>query len=130
MQTQNKLYSDFDLNFVAHPTSGNLQVLTGPAAVKQSVKILVLNQYYERFHQPYLGSNLKYYLFENVDQVTALLIRDEIERVILANELRVKNLTVQVKPDFDRNGFIASIVFSVINIQIPVTIDLFLTRTR
>lgn len=130
MQTINQLYSDFDLNFLAHPTSGNLQILTGAGAVKQAVKILVMTQYYERFHKPFTASNVKYYLFENVDQITALLIRDEIERVILSSEYRVSNLQIKIIPDFDRVGFVASIMFTVINIKQPVTIDLFLSRTR
>lgn len=48
----NKLYSDFDFNFVAHPTTGNLKVLTGADAVKQSVKNIVMTQFNEIFHIP------------------------------------------------------------------------------
>lgn len=76
------------------------------------------------------GSNVKYYLFENVDAVTALIIRDEINRAILTLEPRVSNLVVNLTPSFDYNGFNVNITFTVININIPVVIDLFLERTR
>lgn len=127
----NKVYSDFDLNFIAHPNTGNLKILTGVESVKQAIKVLVLTQYYERFQKPFLGSNVKYYLFENVDPMTALLIKDEIIRVITNYERhRVANLKVNVAPNFDRNGFDVTIYSQIVNMKVPVEIDLFLERLR
>lgn len=124
-------YSDFSMSFTPHPVTGDLLLLKGADAIKQSVKILVLTNFYEIPFEPYRGGNVTYHQFEtDVDDITASKVKADITRVITNYERRATELVVVVKADQDRNGFAASITFTPINLTDPVTVDLFLKRVR
>ena len=60
------LYKDFPISFSAHPVTGNLSILKNADAVKQSVKNIVLTNFYERPYAPLLGGNVRAQMFENM----------------------------------------------------------------
>ena len=68
VKQKTKIYSDIDLRFTANPISGDVAKKYDVNAVKQSLRNLVLTQYYERPFQPNLGSPIYKLLFENLDQ--------------------------------------------------------------
>ena len=41
-------YSDLDLDFIAHPTTGDVVKKTGVDAIKRSVRNLILTNFYDR----------------------------------------------------------------------------------
>lgn len=125
-----RAYKDLNLSFIAHPNSGDIAVLSGPEAVKRSVRNLVLTNYYERFFQPKLGSGVTYYQFENADSVTAFNLRTAIIQVINTREPRAKILDVLVHDESEQNGFNIKIIFSVDSISEPLTVSFFLERVR
>jgi len=124
------IWSDFDISFAVHPVSGDLGKLSNADAVKQSVKLLVLTQHYERLFQPFLGSNVTHYLFENFDPITSQIIKQDIEEVINNHEPRADLLEVTIKENIDRNELSATIVFRVVNEIDPVQLNVILTRVR
>lgn len=128
-------FCDLDLNFTAHPTTGDVMKVRGVEAIKRSVRNLILSNFYERPFRHYIGSNAQKLLFENMNQFTATFLKDAIKEVIENFEPRVKfvdpgngDIVVQAHPD--RNGYIAVINFIVINTGTPATISLFLERIR
>ena len=64
------VFKDIPLSFTAHPVTGNVKALTNRDAVKQSVKNIVLTNFYERPYSPNLGGNILSQLFENMDSIT------------------------------------------------------------
>jgi phage baseplate assembly protein W len=58
-------------------------------------------------------------LFENLDEITALAIKDEIEYSIRNYEPRVSLTRVDVNPDYDNNSFDVLIQYIVIGADVP-----------
>jgi phage baseplate assembly protein W len=123
-------YKDLDLNFTIHPVKKDLNKLTGPRAVVNSIKNLVSTNHYEKPFNPSFGSNLRRLLFENADKFTATLIEREITEVISNYEPRATVNNVIVSPTVDGNGFNVQLEFFVVNQTEPLTITFFLERIR
>lgn len=123
-------YSDLNLDFMAHPTTGDVMRLTGEEAIKRSVRNLVLTNFYDRPFRSYIGSNASKLLFENANALTANFLKDAIKEVVGNYEPRVSVRDVTVYVDNDNNGYVATIVFSVVNRIDPLTTVIFLERIR
>jgi phage baseplate assembly protein W len=123
-------FSDLDLDFMAHPTTGDVMKKTGVEAIKRSIRNLILTNFYDRPFRSYIGSNAQRLLFENASPLTANFLRDAIEEVILNYEPRVKIDNIRINFDIDNNGYNTTISFIVVNNNLPVVINLFLERIR
>lgn len=128
-------YSDLDLDFIAHPATGDIVKKTGVDALKRSVRNLILTNFYDRPFRSWIGSNAQKILFDNINILTANFLRDAIVEVITNFEPRVALLQdvtngVIVNVDPDRNGYNVSISFTILNSGLPVTISVFLERLR
>jgi len=126
-------YSDLDLDFIAHPTTGDVVKKKGEEAVKRSIRNLVLTNFYDRKFRHGIGSNATRLLFENITPMTTIHLRNAIIEVINNFEPRARladSNSVQVIPDIDGNGYTATIEFYLINRMEPVVFDLFLERIR
>ena len=123
-------YSDLNLDFMAHPTTGDVMKLTGEEAIKRSVRNLVLTNFYDRPFRSYIGTNVNRLLFENPSPLTANFLKDAIKEVVRNYEPRADIRDVTVVFDNDNNGFVATIVFNVINRLEPLTTIIFLERIR
>lgn len=123
-------YSDLNLDFMAHPTTGDVMKLTGDEAIKRSIRNLVLTNFYDRPFRSYIGSNAAKLLFENANALTANFLKDAIREVVGNYEPRVSIRDISVFVDNDNNGYIATIVYSVVNRLDPLTTVIFLERIR
>lgn len=126
----NRIYSDLDLSFQAHPITGDVARKYDVNAVKQSLKTLILTNFYERPFQPKLGSPVYGMLFENLDIITANSLKLKLELLINKYEPRVRSQQVDVVPIFDQNAFSVSIYFYVVGVREPVTFSTILRRSR
>jgi phage baseplate assembly protein W len=126
----NRIYSDLDLSFAAHPITGDVARKYDVNAVKQSLKTLILTNYYERPFQPKLGSPVYGMMFENIDMITANSLKLRLELLINKYEPRVRSQQVDVVPLFDDNAFKVTIYFYVIGVNDPVTFSTILRRSR
>jgi phage baseplate assembly protein W len=123
-------FKDLDLNFTIHPVKKDINKHVGTMAIVNSIKNLVLTNHYEVPFHPEIGSNVRRLLFENLDTVTAAAVEAEIRTTITNFEPRVNITTIQVLPDYDKNGFKVYLEFTVVNLTTPVTINFFLERIR
>ena len=64
---------------------------------------------------PLFGCDLNKSLFENMNPLTVDTLSKNINEAIRNYEPRVRNLTVEVTPQYDDNSIIVSIYFSVID---------------
>jgi len=123
-------YSDLDLDFIAHPTTGDIVIKKGEDAIKRSVRNLILTNFYDRPFRSYIGSNALKLLFENANSITATLLKDAIREVIENYEPRVKLTDIDLNFDYDNNGYNVTMRYIILNREQPVIISLFLERIR
>ena len=123
-------FKDLDLNFTIHPVRKDINRVIGPMAVVNSIKNLILTNYYERPFQPDIGSNVRRLLFENLDNITATTLKNEIERTIANYEPRAAVKDINVTADFENNGFKVYLEFFIVNQTQPIIINFLLERIR
>lgn len=123
-------YADLDLDFIPHPTTGDIVRKTGPDAIKRSVRNLILTNYYEKPFRPGIGSNATKLLFDNANPLTATFLKDAIMEVIRNYEPRVNMIDVFVNLDLDNNGYNVEMRYVILNRNEPVITTIFLERIR
>lgn len=123
-------YTDLNLDFLRHPTTGDVTKKIGDDAIKRSLRNLIFTNHYERPFQSFIGSNIRKLLFDNANSITASLLKDAIVEVINNFEPRVKLTEVFVTDDSDNNGYNIRLDYVILNREMPVTINLFLERIR
>lgn len=123
-------FSDLDLDFIAHPVSGDITKKYDEYAIKQSVKNLIQTNHYERPFHPEIGSQITGLLFENWSPMLQSVIRQSIINTITNFEPRVKLIDVIVYQGSDENSVYVTITFKIINTETPLTVDITLKRTR
>ena len=112
-------FKDISMSFRVNPLNNDLVALKNANAIARSVRNIILTSPGEKFFNPDFGSNVSKLLFENLDEVTALAIRDEIETAINNYEPRVSLIDVEVTPDFDGNSLDAKIKYRIVGADIP-----------
>lgn len=125
-----RVFKDIDLNFTAHPITGDVAKKVGDDAIIQSMMSLLSTGKYERLLQPNIYSDLKQQLFEPLDSITSSAIRTAIASVINKYEPRVDISEINVSPDYDNNGYSVALTFFIINQTNPITVEFFLERIR
>lgn len=123
-------YTDLDLDFIAHPTTGDVTKKTGVEAIKRSVRNLILTNFYDRPFRPSIGSNVQKLLFENANPLVVGFLKDAIEEVITNFEPRVKLVDLKVEFDYDGNGYRVGLAYMIANRSDPIITTLFLERLR
>lgn len=130
-EPKSAFFSDIALGFKAHPVTGNLQRKTDDEAIKQSVKSLILTNFYERPFKPDIGCSIRYMLFELFTPATKQIMENAISEVIENYEPRVILQTVNIKEDQDRNSLEATIIFRIKNRpNEPINLSIILERVR
>jgi phage baseplate assembly protein W len=127
--SRQNVYSDLDLSFMIHPTTKDIKPVYDLAAVKNSISNLVQTSFMERPFHPEIGAGIRTLLFEPVDLFTSLALKDNIKRVIDQFEPRVKNVTIQIQDDSERNAYVITIGF-VVFYDRNEEFQLFLSRLR
>lgn len=124
-------YSDLDLRdpFIS-PYSKDVVPVTDIMAVKNSVRNLVLTNFYETPFDPFKGSNVRALLFENANPYTQMAINKEITRVLIQYEPRVNVTAVDVVDNSDMNAYLVTINFNVIALNTQAALNFYLERLR
>lgn len=128
--TKDRIFSDLDLKFQAHPVNKKINVLVNENAIKRAVRNLILTNKYERFYNPLFGGDIRSYLFENFTPSLRAEMSQRIEDTIKSFEPRARLLEVRVLPLEDRNFLDVTIVFQPQNSLRPVTLTITVERVR
>ena len=118
-QRVSKSFKDISMSFKFNPLSGDLIGLKNENAIARAVRNIVLTTPGEKFFDPDFGSSVSEILFENVDEITAISIEDEIKSSLKNYEPRVELINVTVDPNFDENQFDVRITYRIVGIDIP-----------
>ena len=112
-------FKDISMTFQANPLNDDLIAIKNENAIARSVRNIVFTLPGEKFFNPNFGSKISKVLFENIDDITASVIVDEIKESIRNFEPRVELLDVQAFPNFDNNQFDVTIIYEIIGSDIP-----------
>jgi len=119
------------MSFDTNPLNNDLIGLKDSSAIARSIRNIVFTQPGEKFFQPDFGSRVSESLFENVDEVSALTIRDEVRSSIVNYEPRVKLNNVNVNLNPDENEINLTITYEIVGVDIPPQqLDFVLLPTR
>jgi phage baseplate assembly protein W len=113
-------FKDISMSFQVNPLNFDLISLKNESAIARSVRNIVFTLPGEKFFDPDFGSRVSRSLFENVDEISASIIRDEIRNSIVNHEPRVELIDVKTKPDYDNGAFDVTIVYRIIGADVPV----------
>ena len=126
-----KGFKDLSMSFEVNPITNDLIGVKNDTAIARSIRNLVLTTPGERFFNEDLGSGVNEVLFDNIDEISSAIIRDEIEQTIIRFEPRVKLQNVKVKGNFDNNQFDVTISYDIIGIEaLPQQLNFALQPTR
>ena len=124
-------FRDLSASFQANPLNNDLVVLKNANAIARSIRNIISTSPGEKFFDPDFGSNVTKLLFENIDDISAISIRDEIENSINNYEPRVSLISVETTPDYDNNAFDVKLTYRIIGIDIsPQQLEFVLLPTR
>jgi len=112
-------FKDISMTFQVNPLNGDLIGLKNENAIARSVRNIVFTLPGEKFFNQNFGSRISRSLFENVDEISASVITDEIRNSIRNYEPRVELISVQAYPDYDNGSFDVTIVYRIIGADVP-----------
>ena len=121
LQRVNNGFKDLSMSFQANPLSKDLIALKNTNAIARSIKNIVFTLPGEKWSDEDFGSRITASLFENINDVTATIIVDEIEESITRYEPRVELIGEGVRaiPNYDNNTFDVIIVYEIIGADVP-----------
>ena len=110
-------FKDISSSFKVNPLNEDLIAIKNETAIARSVRNLVLTRPGERFFNPNLGSRVYESLFDNVDDISASIVEDDIRDTVDNYEPRVKLVSVKATPDYQGNAFDVVITYNIIGID-------------
>ena len=112
-------FKDISMSFQVNPLNYDLIGLKNENAIARSVRNIVFTLPGEKFFDEDFGSRISASLFENLDEISADTIVDEITESIENYEPRVKLISVEASPDFDNNTFDVTIKYDITGADVP-----------
>ncbi len=112
-------FKDISMTFQSNPLTGDLIALKNENAIARSIRNIVFTIPGEKFFDETFGSTISESVFENIDNLSAIIIKDQITESIERFEPRVNLIKVTTSPDFDNNSFDATIVYEIVGADIP-----------
>ena len=117
MSLTSKSFRDFSLTLEKNAVTNDILALKNEAAIKESVKNIVLYNFYEKPFNPFFGGNIIGLLFENSTPSMELEIKNRIEQSIETQEPRVTAVTVDVDFEEDQNDLQVEITYLILGIK-------------
>ena len=124
-------FKDLNITFKKHPVTNDIVISRDESAIKQAIVNLLLTNKGERLMNPKYGSDIRRFLFEPLDYGTAAQIKGNIRSTIDRFEPRISISELKCIPNYDDNGFDVEMTYIIRGSdEPPVTVDIFLERTR
>lgn len=119
LERVSKGFKDVSMTFQVNPLTKDLIALNNATAIARSVRNIVFTLPGEKFFAPDFGSKISESLFDNIDELSASNIVDQIEFSISEYEKRVIIRNINADPDPDNNAFNVVIIYDIIGADIP-----------
>jgi phage baseplate assembly protein W len=126
-----KQFKDISLSLQVNPLNYDLIDVKNETAIARSIRNLVFTSPGERFFNQNLGSKTSQSLFENIDDVSASILQDEIRNTIENYEPRVDLISVDIEPNYDEYEFNITVRYYIVGIDaLPQELTFALQSTR
>ena len=124
-------FKDISSSFEVNPLNEDLIAIKNETAIARSLRNLIMTVPGERFFNPILGSEVTGLLFENIDELTASEISDQIKITVENFEPRVVLTEVEVVPNYDNSQFDVTLNYDIVGIDVlPQQLEFALQPTR
>jgi phage baseplate assembly protein W len=124
-------FKDISMSFQVNPLNLDLIALKNENAIARSIRNIVFTLPGEKFFDSVFGSRISDSLFENIDEISASIIQDEIRNSITNYEPRVELIDVQTTPNYDNTTFDVLIQYRIIGADVlPQQLEFVLQPTR
>ena len=121
MSIQSKSFRDFSLTFEKNAVTNDVLSLKNEAAIKASVRNIIMYNFFEKPFDPMFGGNVVGLLFENASPTQAADLESRIADAINIHEPRVAHLETRALWTEDRNQLDVSIRYVILGI--PPKVD-------
>jgi phage baseplate assembly protein W len=117
LERVSKAFKDISLSLQVNPLNYDIIDIKNETAIARSIRNLVFTLPGERFFNQTLGSKISQSLFENIDDVSASILQDEITNTIENYEPRVDLIGVDVEPNYDSYEFNVTVRYYIVGID-------------
>ncbi len=121
MSIQSKSFRDFSLTFEKNAVTNDVLSLKNEAAIKASVRNIIMYNFFEKPFDPMFGGNVVGLLFENASPTQSADLESRIADAINIHEPRVAHLETRALWTEDRNQLDVSIRYVILGI--PPKVD-------
>lgn len=125
-----KAYSDFNMNFITHPLTGDIPIKINAESIKQAILNLFFLEKYDVPFNMDAYSNIRKYLFDPLTNITASNIQVRIEWMIKKFEPRVKLINIGITVNKEEDGYDINIRYKIKNLNIEDSLIYFFQRIR
>lgn len=119
LQRVSKGFKDVSFTFKRNPITNDIISIKNETAIARSLRNIVYTIPGEMPFNPEFGTNINRSLFENMDNVSASILNDQIRFSINRFEPRVSLTDVIVEPIFDNNEYNVTIIYDIVGIDVP-----------
>ena len=127
-ETGAAIYSDVDLSFKVHPTTGDILKTKNATVIKQSMRSVLQTREFERIGHPEIGSNLQTLLFDPMSAITEMRLKQSIEVTMQNLEQRAIIRDILITGEEDLNRYRVKIIFTMMGQQSSEEFEQFLYR--
>lgn len=128
--SRTKGWKDLDLSLTLHPVRKDIMPLRDDNAIKNSIRNLLVSNFYERPFSKDKGANLRALLFEPADMITKISLRKNITRVIQKYEPRVLIESIDIRDVTDVNSYKITVNFKIKEYDTNTAVEIVLRRLR
>lgn len=117
IQRSNNKFVDVSMGFKLNPLNNDIIAIKNESAISRSIMNIVYTLPGEKFFNQEFGSRVTRSLFENIDEISSSVIKDEISSSIKNYEPRVQLISVNVFPNYDDGAFDVTIIYNIIGLD-------------
>ena len=131
LERVSQAFKDISATFQTNPLNDDLIAIKNETAIARSIRNIVFTLPGEKFFDEDFGSDVSRLLFENMTDLTANTLKNQISESISNFEPRVRLIRVTTNPNFDNNEYNVTIQYQIIGIDVPAQqLDVVLQPTR
>lgn len=113
IQRSSNKFVDVSMGFKLNPLNNDIITIKNESAISRSIMNIVYTLPGEKFFNQEFGSRVTRSLFENIDEISSSVIKDEISSSIKNYEPRVQLISVNVFPNYDEGAFDVTIIYNI-----------------
>ena len=112
-------FKDVSMTFQKHPLTSDIIALKNESAIARSIRNIIFTSPGEKFFDEDFGSSISRALFDNINDISANIIKNEIRSSLKNYEPRVKLRNIDVEPNYDQNEFNVTVLYEIIGADVP-----------